>query len=164
MKKLILIPLIILSLTACTTQQNVNNFYNKYQGTENSLSFKAPLFLASLMLGNDEEIAMFRNKVKSVKVLTLNDLNKDKSSSINAEMNQAIQRDNFESWFNMNKDGKVINVSAQNRGKALRNLVVSMQGEDNIIFISAKTNLTETELTRFITRVLDASGEKEKKE
>ena len=116
------------------------------------------------MLGNDEEIAMFRNKVKSVKVLTLNDLNKDKSSSINAEMNQAIQRDNFESWFNMNKDGKVINVSAQNRGKALRNLVVSMQGEDNIIFISAKTNLTETELTKFITRVLDASGEKEKKD
>ena len=126
MKNFILVIAVIFSLSACSTQQNVNNFYSKYQGTENTLSFKAPLFLASLMLDNDAEIQAFSNQVKSVKVLTINDLSDSKKSSLNAELQQAIKRDNFESWFNLNRKGNIINVSAQNRGKSLRNLIISM--------------------------------------
>ena len=164
MKNFILVIAVIFSLSACSTQQNVNNFYSKYQGTENTLSFRAPLFLTSLMLDNDAEIQAFRNQVKSVKVLTINDLSDSKKSSLNAELQQAINRDNFERWFNLNREGNIINVSAQNHGKSLRNLIISMQGSDNLIFINAKTNLKEEELTRFITRVLDATDDKSKED
>ena len=157
MKNLVLIVAILLFITSCSTQQNVNNFYNKYQGTENTLSFKAPLFLASLMLENDTEIQAFRNKIKSIKVLTINDLDELQNEAIQSELKSAIQQDKFENWFSLNRDGSVINISAQNRGKSLRNLVVSMQGEENLIFINAKTNLTESELTKFITRLMDAT-------
>ena len=161
MKNLLIATIALFTIISCSTQQNVNNFYNKYQGTQNTMSFKAPLFLASLMLDNDAEIQAFRNKVKSVKVLTINDLSDTKSSSIQSELQGALQRDKFENWFNLNRDGNVINVSAQNRGKSLRNLIISMQGNENLIFINAKTNLTENELTRFITRVMDATDDKD---
>ena len=161
MKNLLIATIALFTFISCSTQQNVNNFYNKYQGTQNTMSFKAPLFLASLMLDNDAEIQAFRNKVKSVKVLTINDLSDTKSSSIQSELQGALQRDKFENWFNLNRDGNVINVSAQNRGKSLRNLIISMQGNENLIFINAKTNLTENELTRFITRVMDATDDKD---
>lgn len=160
MKKIIILPLFVLFLFAsCTMQKNVNNFYNKYQGTENTMSFKAPLFLASLMLDNDAEIAAFRNKIKSVKVLTMSDLSEIENTGVQSEVKNALLKDGFENWLNLNREGNVINVSAQNRGKSLKNLVVSLQGDDNLIFINAKTNLSERELTRFITKVLDAKEE-----
>lgn len=161
MNRIIVALAIIFSLSACSTQQNVNNFYTKYQGSENTMSFKAPLFLTSLMLGNDPEILAFRNKVKSIKVLTINDLNEQRSSAIKSELKQAVARDNFENWFNLNRDGRLIDISAQNRGKSLRNIVISMQGNDNLVFINAKTDLTESELTKFVNRVMEATKDKD---
>lgn len=167
MKKVIILFVLIVSISACKTQHNVDNLYDRYQGTENSASMKTPLFLAPLLLGGDEEFAEnFRKKVKSVRILSLQDLSKTKYSSINNDVQSALNKDGFESWFNFNNDGRTINVSAQNRGKSVRNVVVALQGFDNLILINAKTKLTEKEMTRFITKFLsskDDSSSKSKK-
>lgn len=146
---------IVLSLSACTTQHNVNNFYNKYQGIENSMSFQAPLFLASLIM--DNEFDAFRQKIKSVRFLTLNDLDKTEYSTVNNEIKNALSKDGFTNWFNVNDDGNNINVSAQNRGKSVRNIVISFQGFDNLILVNAKTQLTEQELTKFIMKFINST-------
>ncbi|MDO5656458.1 MAG: DUF4252 domain-containing protein [Flavobacteriaceae bacterium] len=164
MKKIGLICLMILFITSCSSQRNINQFYNKYESTKNAISFQAPLFLASLILENDPEIQSFRNKVKSIKVLSLTDLKKEQKNQIQTELQQAVRKDKFENWFTMNRENRIINVNAQNRGDALRNLLISMQGENNLIFINAKTNLTETELTKFMSRVIEVSDKRNRKD
>ncbi|MXV37606.1 DUF4252 domain-containing protein [Flavobacteriaceae bacterium Ap0902] len=159
-KLIVLYILIIIFLTSCANQRNINQFYNKYQGTENTTSFKAPMFLSSLVFGNSEEYELFRKKIKSVRVLTMRELSEQRNQMVQSDIKQALIKDGFENWFNINQDGRVINVSAQNRGNSLKNLVVSMQGADNLIFINAKTNLTEAELTRFITKVMKETDDK----
>ncbi|MGI9526178.1 MAG: DUF4252 domain-containing protein [Weeksellaceae bacterium] len=161
MKNYLILGLIsVFILTSCANQRNVNNFYNKYQGTENTMSFKAPLFLASLMMQDSEDYRMFQDKIKSMRVLTINELSKEKQLNVQQDIQKALQLDGFENWFNLNKDGRIINISAQNRGNALKNIVMSMQGEDQVIFVNAKTNLTENELTKFITHMLDEKDDK----
>lgn len=157
MKKLIIFPLLaLLFFASCTSQRNVNNFYNKYQGTENTMSMKAPLFLASLMMKNQAEAQKFRDKVKSVRILSMSDLSETKNANVQQEVKTALHSDGFENWFNVNKNNSVVNVSAKNRGKSLRNIVISFQGADNLIFLNAKTDLSEQELTNFITNFLDS--------
>ncbi|MDG4949943.1 DUF4252 domain-containing protein [Weeksellaceae bacterium KMM 9724] len=156
MKKLIILFVLIFSISACKTQYNVNNFYDRYQNTENSMSFKAPLFLASLMLDDDQEFNTFKEKVKSVRVLSLQDLDDAKHDMVKKDIQSALTKDGFENWFNVNQDGMNINVSAQNKGKAVKNVVVSLQGSDNLIFVNAKTQLTENELVAFISKLMKA--------
>lgn len=154
MKKLIILFVLIFSISACKTQYNVNNFYDRYQNTENSMSFKAPLFLASLMLDDDQEFNAFKEKVKSVRVLSLQDLDVAKRDMVKKDIQSALIKDGFENWFNVNQDGMNVNVSAQNRGKAVKNVVVALQGSNNLIFVNAKTQLTENELVAFISKLM----------
>lgn len=154
MKKLIILFILIFSISACKTQYNVNNFYDKYQNTENSMSFKAPLFLASLMLDDDQEFNAFKEKVKSVRVLSLQDLDDTKNDMVKKDIQSALIKDDFENWFNVNQDGMKIHVSAQNKAKTVKNVVVSLQGSDNLIFVNAKTQLTENELVAFISKLM----------
>lgn len=151
----ILSVLSLMLLTSCANQRHVNQFYNKYQGTENTLSFKAPMFLTSVLMNDSEAYHIFKNKIKSIRVLTMNELSEQRYTTVEQDIKNALQQDGFENWFSLNKDGTVIQVSAQNRGKSLRNLVISMQGDDNLIFLNAKTNLTEKELTQFITEYIE---------
>lgn len=156
MKKVVLSLVFGLFIFAsCSNQYHVNKFYDKYEGSENSISFKAPLFLASLMFENQSELQAFRQKVKSIKLLSISDLNEIKNAQVRSEINSALHRDKFENWFSLNKKGKLVNVSAQNRGKSVKNVVVAIQGKADLFFINAKTNLTEDELTGFILKVLE---------
>ena len=118
------------------------------------MSFKAPLFLASLMLEDDQEFNAFKEKVKSVRVLSLQDLNDAKHDMVKKDIQSALSKDGFENWFNVNRNGMNINVSAQNRGKAVKNVVVALQGSNNLIFVNAKTQLTENELVAFISKLM----------
>lgn len=118
------------------------------------MSFKAPLFLASLMLDDDQEFNAFKEKVKSVRVLSLQDLNDAKHDMVKKDIQSALIKDGFENWFNVNRNGMNINVSAQNRGKAIKNVVVALQGSNNLIFVNAKTQLTENELVAFISKLM----------
>lgn len=154
MKKLLLFSVLIFSLSACSTQRNINQFYDTHQGGINTMSFKLPVFLAKAVMSDDPEMSALLKKIKSARVLTINDLNETRHTQVHQDLKSALLQDGFENWFNFNQDGRQIQVSAQNRGKSVKNVVVALQGSDNLFFFNAKTDLSENELTKIITRLI----------
>lgn len=146
MKKIILI-LFVAFLSSCATNTSFNNFYQKNQkDADFSLGLSSSLIRPFLSDDEFEDVKPLLKKAKHVRILVFSDNYEEKS----AKFDKFIKRSDFEKMVRIKEDdGQIGFFTLEDRNK-IKEMVLEIRSDDELILLGLKTNITPDDLNKFV--------------
>jgi len=151
MKKIL--PLILISslaFTACSAPKNMNEFYNRYDKQATVIPVpKLALSFAKKSMGNIKLLEY----INSAKIFIINDAGQGKQNRVIKDLQSATKGENFDQLVKLNVKKNNLNVSySENNGK-INQLILGINGLNNVLVIDSKVNLTKDELENALNNI-----------
>lgn len=122
------------------------------------VSMNVPLFLAKPYIkkalredGEDEEVIRLVRKVSKIKILTVENGNKDMLK----EYARYLNDNNYEDWATIKHDGDNVNVRVKQKGNAVKNMLITVNSDKDLVFVDVKGNFTADDISKMISSVSD---------
>ncbi|UOU99663.1 DUF4252 domain-containing protein [Chryseobacterium daecheongense] len=122
------------------------------------VSINVPLFLAKPYIkkalredGEDEEVIRLVRKVSKIKVLTVENGNK----AMLKDYAQYLNDNNYEDWATIKHDGDNVNVRVKQKGDAIKNMLITVNSDKDLVFVDVKGNFTADDISKMINSVSD---------
>ena len=122
-------------------------------------SMNLPMFLAKPIIkkalredGEDhEDVIRIIKKISKVKVLTVE--NGDKSML--RDFASYLNNNNYEDWATIMHDGSRINIRVKQKGDAIRNMLITINSKEELLFVDVKGNFTTGDISKMIASASD---------
>ena len=146
-----------LILQSCIVSQSPQNtfFDNPYYDTKEAkfVSVNVPMWIAKPLIkktlredGESEELINLVRKVKDVKILTVENGNKEMLK----DFVKQLASKNFQEWMTIKKDGQNINFQAKQEGETIKKLMISVNSGNELVFVDVKGNFTADDISKII--------------
>ena len=159
MKNFIIIPLalLLLSLQSCFVSNTpkmgfFDNPYYDYKGAQFT-SVNVPMFLAKPVVkkamreeGESEELINLIRKVSDVKVMTVENGNKE----MLGDFAKYLTSNNFEEWMTVKKANETINFQAKHSGDVIKKLLITVHYGKELVFVDVSGRFTADDISRII--------------
>ncbi|MBU4537253.1 MAG: DUF4252 domain-containing protein [Weeksellaceae bacterium] len=160
MKKISLLfaaALFILSLQSCIVSKHPNmgffdNPYYDYKGAQFT-SINVPMFLAKPIVkkalredGENEELINLIKKVSDVKVMTIENGNKE----MLADFAKYLTNNRFEEWMTVKKENETVNFQAKQSGDVIKKLLITVHSGNELVFVDVSGKFTADDISRII--------------
>jgi len=130
---------IIAGLFACESQKKVSDvIYDKYYGQSGvSMIALPPNFVDKFVDESETEQKDLLNQIRDLRVMIFDDEIEGKSGkSVFEEVNQLLDRRNFEELMSINKDGAKVTVQVLQKKDVVREMHVLVKGEEQFFIAS----------------------------
>ncbi|KAA0129097.1 DUF4252 domain-containing protein [Chryseobacterium sp. SN22] len=122
-------------------------------------SINLPMFLAKPVIkkalredGEDhEDVIRIIKKISKVKVLTVENGDKDMLRDFASYLND----NNYEDWATIMHDGDRINIRVKQKGDAIKNMLITINSKEELLFVDVKGNFTTGDISKMIASASD---------
>ena len=122
------------------------------------VSFNIPLFLAKpyikKALREDEDgealVAMVK-KVSKIKIMTV----ENGSKAMLKDYASYLNNNNYEDWATIKHDGNNVNIRVKQKGESIKNMLITVNSNKELVFVNVKGNFTADDISRMINNVSD---------
>lgn len=159
MKNLYLLTAIVLlfTLQSCMVSHKPKMaFFNNpaYDlGDAKFTSINVPMFLTKPIVKRalredreSEELINLISKVSDVKVMTVENGNKEMLS----DYAKYLTNNNYEEWLTVKKQNETINFQAKQTGEIIKKLLITVQSEEDLVFVDVSGKFTADDISRII--------------
>ncbi|WP_370901261.1 DUF4252 domain-containing protein [Chryseobacterium gossypii] len=161
MKNTFLIICTLFLLQSCIVSEKPNMaFFDSdydFKGAR-FVSINVPMLLAKPYIkkalredGEDEELIKLVNKVSKIRVLTVE--NGDKTML--KDYARYLNDNNYEDWATIKHNGDNVNVRVKQKGEAIRNMLITVNSDKDLVFVDVKGNFTPDDISRMINSASD---------
>ncbi len=146
MKKIIFI-LSLVFLTSCATQTSFNDFYQDNQ-KESDFSMGLNSSIVRTFLDDDdyEEVKPLLKKAKHVKILVFT----ENTQEMTTKFNKFIKKSDFDNLITIKDDGDKVKIYALEQKNKIKEIVLDVKTDDELVLIGLKTNITEDDLSNLL--------------
>lgn len=123
MKKHIIIICISLLLFSCGSGKSFQSFFNDHKSDLGVTAFQVPNFMRALLTNISPEINDLFGNVRDFKVITFNDISKEKQSQLIGEMN-LVTNSNFTDILRTNTEEKTKIISVKENGEIVSQAII----------------------------------------
>ena len=147
MKKLMFAGLAVLMLSSCATNTSFNSFYQDHQkDSDFSLGLNSSLIASFLPDEDMEDIKPLLKKAKHVRILVFSEEATDKSR----QFDKFINRSKFDKVIKLKDDGDNIAFFTLEDNKKIKEVVLEISSDDDLVLLGLKTNLTHDDLDNIL--------------
>ncbi|KMQ67211.1 hypothetical protein ACM39_15695 [Chryseobacterium sp. FH2] len=121
-------------------------------------SINVPMFLAKPFIkkalkedGNNEEAIKLIRKVSKIKVLTVE--NGDRAML--KDFANYLNDNNYEDWATIKHEGDNVNVRVKQKGDAIKNMLLTVNSDKELVFVDIRGNFTADDISRMINFAKD---------
>ncbi|MBK1898248.1 DUF4252 domain-containing protein [Chryseobacterium paridis] len=162
LKTIFLASCVIVLLQSCIVSHRPNMAFfsdSKYdfKGAKFE-SINVPMFLAKPFIrkalredGDNEEVAVLVKKISKIKVLTVENGDPAMLSDYAAYLNN----NNYEDWATIKHDGDNVNVRVKQSGETIKNMLLTVQSNKELVFVDVKGSFTPDDISKFINSASD---------
>ena len=146
MKKIIFI-LSLVFLTSCATQTSFNDFYQDNQ-KESDFSMGLNSSIVRTFLDDDdyEEVKPLLKKAKHVKILVFT----ENTQEMTTKFKKFINKSDFDNLITIKDDGDKVKIYALEQKNKIKEIVLDVKTDDELVLIGLKTNITEDDLSNLL--------------
>ncbi len=146
MKKIFLI-LSLVFLTSCATQTSFNDFYQDNQ-KESDFSMGLNSSIVRTFLDDDdyEEVKPLLKKAKHVKILVFT----ENTQEMTTKFKKFINKSDFDNLITIKDDGDKVKIYALEQKNKIKEIVLDVKTDDELVLIGLKTNITEDDLSNLL--------------
>ncbi len=151
MKKLLLTAVLAmpLILVSCGGVNHFNKFYENYMYSSNATN-SSHQNLDPGIFKESPQIKNVIDKFSDIRTLKLQKLSEQKAEKVKSDLNSALQKDNFKSWYTINKPRHSVTIRTKGSGKKLKDVVMAVERGKRIDIVYAKTKLTKDEFNKIM--------------
>ncbi|MCW3160352.1 DUF4252 domain-containing protein [Chryseobacterium oryctis] len=150
--------LFLMQSCVVSEKPNIDYFSGKDFKGAKFVSINVPMFLAKPYIkralkeeGESEEVMRLIKKVSKVKVLAIE--NGDKS--LLKEYAKYLNDNNYEDWATIKHDGDNVNVRVKQKGNAIKNMLITVNSDRDLVFVDVKGNFTPKDISKMINSATD---------
>lgn len=147
---------------SCVVSEKPNIAYFSESGRDfkgaKFVSINVPLFLAKPYIkkalredGEDEELIRIVKKVSKIKVLTVENGDRNMLKDFASYLNN----NNYEEWATIRHDGDNVNIRVKQKGDAIKNMMITVNSDKELVFVDIKGNFTADDISRMISSATD---------
>ncbi|WP_294201500.1 DUF4252 domain-containing protein [uncultured Chryseobacterium sp.] len=122
-------------------------------------SMNLPMFLAKPIIkkalredGEDhEDLIRIIKKISKIKVLTVENGDRTMLRDFASYLND----NNYEDWATIMHDGDRINIRVKQKGDAIKNMLITINSKQELLFVDVKGNFTSGDISRLIASASD---------
>lgn len=122
------------------------------------VSFNVPLFLAKpyikKAMREDEDgealVAMVK-KVSKIRIMTV----ENGSKAMLKDYASYLNNNNYEDWATIKRDGNNLNIRVKQNGESIKNMLITVNSNKELVFMDVKGNFTADDISRMINNVSD---------
>ncbi|ATN06853.1 DUF4252 domain-containing protein [Chryseobacterium indologenes] len=162
LKNIFLAILMISIFQSCIVSEKPNmNFFSdsRYDFRDAKFtSFNVPMFLAKPYIkkalkedGESEELIALVKKISKIKVLTVENGSKEMLNDYAKYLNN----NHYEDWATIKHDGDNVNVRVKQNGDAIKNMLITVNSNKELVFVDVKGNFTTADISKMINSVSD---------
>jgi len=149
-------------MQSCVVSEKPNIAYFSDSGREfkgaKFVSINVPLFLAKPYIkkalredGEDEDLIRLVKKVSKIKVLTVE--NGDRNML--RDFANYLNNNNYEEWAMIKHNGDNVNIRVKQKGDAIKNMMITVNSDKELVFVDIKGNFTADDISRLIASAKD---------
>jgi hypothetical protein len=147
MKKILVFFSAVLLFSSCATNTSFNSFYQEHQeDSDFSLGLNSKLVASFLPDDDMEEVKPLLKKAKHVRILVFSEDGGSKSK----QFDKFINRSKFEKMIKVKDDGDNIAVFTLEDSKKIKEVVLEIGSDDDLVLLGLKTNLTHEDLNSML--------------
>ncbi len=161
-KSIFLILSLMFIMQSCVVSEKPNIAYFSESGRDfkgaKFVSINVPLFLAKPYIkkalredGEDEELIRIVKKVSKIRVLTVENGDRNMLRDFASYLN----KNNYEEWATIRHDGDNVNIRVKQKGDAIRNMMITVNSDKELVFVDIKGNFTADDISRMISSATD---------
>ncbi|UPQ74283.1 DUF4252 domain-containing protein [Chryseobacterium nepalense] len=161
-KTIFLIISVMFVMQSCVVSEKPNIAYFSDSGREfkgaKFVSINVPLFLAKPYIkkalredGEDEDLIRLVKKVSKIKVLTVE--NGDRNML--RDFANYLNNNNYEEWAMIKHNGDNVNIRVKQKGDAIKNMMITVNSDKELVFVDIKGNFTADDISRLIASAKD---------
>ncbi|MCJ7933605.1 MAG: DUF4252 domain-containing protein [Chryseobacterium sp.] len=160
LKNMFLAALAIITLQSCIVSEKPNiGFFSDsgydFKGAKFT-SINVPLALAKPYIkkamredGESEEMISLIKKISKIKILTVENGTKEMLK----DYAQYLNDNRYEDWATIKHDGDNVNVRVKQDGDAIKNMLITVNSEKELVFVDVKGNFTAHDISQMINSV-----------
>lgn len=121
-------------------------------------SFNVPLLLAKPYIkralrkdGESEELIRLITKVSKIKILTVENGSKEMLN----DYAKFLNNNHYEDWATIKHNGENVNLRVKQKGEAIKNMLITVNSEKELVFVDVKGNFTPDDISKMINSVSD---------
>jgi hypothetical protein len=143
MKKIFFALIALTLLSSCATNTSFNSFYQEHQDDSDFSFGLSSSLIASFLPDEDmEDIKPLLKKAKHVRILVFSEDSANKTK----QFDKFINRSKFDKVVKVKDDGdKIAFFTLENKNK-IKEVVLEISSEDDLVLLGLKTNLTQDDL------------------
>ena len=143
MKKIFFALFAIVLLSSCATNTSFNSFYQEHQDDSDFSFGLSSSLIASFLPDEDiEDIKPLLKKAKHVRILVFSEDSANKTK----QFDKFINRSKFDKVVKVKDDGdKIAFFTLENKNR-IKEVVLEISSEDDLVLLGLKTNLTQDDL------------------
>lgn len=147
MKKILALFSAVLLFSSCATNTSFNSFYQTHQeDSDFSLGLNSSLIASFLPDEDLEDVKPLLKKAKHVRILVFSEDASDKT----AQFDKFISRSNFDKVVKVKDDGDNIAFFTLEDKKKIKEIVLEISSDDDLVLLGLKTNLTNEDLENIL--------------
>ncbi|WP_346983344.1 DUF4252 domain-containing protein [Chryseobacterium sp. POE27] len=162
LKNIFIILSVMCMMQSCIVSEKPNMAYFSESGRDfkgaKFVSINVPLFLAKPYIkkalredGGDEELIRLVKKVSKIKVLTVENGDREMLKDFASYLNN----NNYEEWATIKHDGDNVNIRVKQKGDAIKNMLITVNSDKELVFVDIKGSFTADDISRMIASAKD---------
>lgn len=162
LKNIFLAGCTLLFMQSCVVSEKSNMDFFTDSGHDlkgaKVVSINVPMFLAKPYIkkalkeeGESEEIINLVKKVSKIKVMTVE--NGDRA--ILKDYAKYLNANNYEDWATIKHDGDNVNVRVKQKGETIKNMLITVNSDKELVFVDVKGNFTADDISKMINSATD---------
>lgn len=162
LKNLFLAILTIGMLQSCIVSEKPNMAFFSDSGYNfkdaKFTSFNVPLLLAKPYIkralrkdGESEDLIRLIAKVSKIKILTVENGSKEMLN----DYAKFLNNNHYEDWATIKHNGENVNLRVKQKGEAIKNMLITVNSEKELVFVDVKGNFTPDDISKMINSVSD---------
>lgn len=162
LKNIFIVLSVMCLMQSCIVSERPNMAYFSESGRDfkgaKFVSINVPLFLAKPYIkkalredGGDEELIKLVKKVSKIKVLTVENGDREMLKDFASYLNN----NNYEEWATIKHDGDNVNIRVKQKGDAIKNMLITVNSDKELVFVDIRGSFTADDISRMIASAKD---------
>lgn len=162
LKNIFIALFVMCMMQSCIVSEKPNMAYFSDSGRDfkgaKFVSINVPLFLAKPYIkkalredGGDEELIRLVKKVSKIKVLTVENGDREMLKDFASYLNN----NNYEEWATIKHDGDNVNIRVKQKGDAIKNMLITVNSDKELVFVDIRGSFTADDISRMIASAKD---------
>jgi len=161
-KNTVLAILALWMLQSCMISEKPNMAFFNDSGYDfkeaKFVSINVPMFLAKPYIkkalkedGDDEELWRMVKKISKIRVMTVENGDRRMLKDFAGYLN----KNHYEDWATIKHDGDNVNIRVKQKGDAIKNMLITVNSDKDLVFVDVRGNFTANDISRMINSASD---------